>query len=99
LWLSMAWLWFWCVVALSLPLNDLPRSVRYQNAAGATNDVTQRAFTVFCESLPVQVQSRGRKTAAGVMVQCTTRPLTDAGCNLLTIRRVYAGSAAVALAM
>src|SRR5215471_2884705 len=34
LWLSMAWLWFWCVVALSLPLNDLLRSVRYQNAAG-----------------------------------------------------------------
>src|SRR5262249_8724077 len=70
-----------------------------QNAAGATNDVTPRAFTVFCESLPVQAQSRGRKTAAGVMIQCTTRPLTDAGCNLLTIPRAYARSGAVALAM
>ena len=65
----------------------------------ATNDVTQRAFTVFCEPLPVQVQSGGRKTAAGAMIQCTTRPLTEAGCNLLTIRRAYALSAAVAVAM
>jgi hypothetical protein len=39
--------------------------VQYQNDAGATNDVTPRAFTVFCE----------------------------------TIRRAYARSAAVALAM
>src|SRR5262245_17539680 len=49
LWLSMAWLWFWCVVALALPLNDLLRSVRYQNAAGATNDVTQRTSQCFAK--------------------------------------------------
>src|SRR5262249_49328536 len=47
-WLRMAWLWSWCFVALSLPLNDLLRSVRYQNAAGGD----ERCHTARAHSVP-----------------------------------------------
>src|SRR5215471_19680800 len=47
-WLRMAWLWSWCFVALSLPLNDLLRSVRYQDAAGGD----ERCHTARAHSVP-----------------------------------------------
>src|SRR5262245_21647598 len=47
-WLWMAWLWSWCFVALSLPLTDLLRSVRYQDAAGGD----ERCHTARAHSVP-----------------------------------------------
>src|SRR5262249_17925780 len=64
LWLSMAWLWFWCVVALSLPLNDLLRSVRYQNAAGATNDVKPSRLHLGSQTYPTWCCTRNRRKAS-----------------------------------